>query len=108
MVANIRIDTNPPRGATSGAAGLSQIIKRYKHSSTHICLNLISWEIIKVFFLTLFGGTAYNTSAAAVAPTGAITPEKVIRHNRKAEGGFWGQALPPPITGDSQFVENSG
>ena len=43
-----------------------------------------------------------------VLPPGAITPEKVIRHNHKARGGSGGLVLSTPKTGAYQFVENTG
>jgi hypothetical protein len=55
-------------------------------------------ETIRIFFLTLFGATACNASApAASTPTGAITPDKVIRHNRKAKGRFGGTGTVPSV-----------
>ena len=41
-------------------------------------------------------------------PLQGIIPEKVIQHNLKAQGRFGGQALSPPITGNSQFVKILG
>jgi len=37
------------------------------------------------------------SAPAAVAPPGAITPEKVIGHNRKAQGRFGGTGTVPSV-----------
>jgi len=95
--------TDPPRGRR----GSSQLIMRNKQSITHICLILSSWEILTVFFLTLFV-IAARIASAPVAGTSLpelLIPEKVMQHNRESTGAVGEQLLSHPITGDSQFVE---
>ncbi len=69
------------------------------NTSYHYFFNLV--EILKIFFLTLLGATAWNASApAAVAPPPpeAIILEKVIRHNRKAKGRFGRTGTVPSVS----------
>jgi hypothetical protein len=41
-------------------------------------------------------------------PPGAIIPEKVIQHYRKAQGGSGGQALSPPILDIHNLLKGLG
>ena len=56
-----------------------------------------SGELLKIFFLTLFFWLRHVMPPPPPLwhPPGAITPEKVIRHHRKAQGRFGGTGTVP-------------
>ena len=74
-----------PLGVPSGAA---QVIATGLALPEITVIVEFSWEILKIFFLTLSGDCGIPR---------AITSEKVIRHNRKAQGRFGGTGTVPSV-----------